>query len=234
MNQGEETISAERARPGRSNFLPPRVWNNPLPLVTRSVLRPGTGALRADGGIAPRFALPGSHTFINGINTIYSSLQALVFFHCFRGHTVGARMLFTAALLFSAAGNVFAQSTNAVAAPLPLPDAGGSLLRVLGALALVLGLFLGGVWLFKNWQRLTLQRGQQPRLNILESRSLGARQGICVVAYEKQRFLVATSPAGISLLSHLPDAEAGATEAAEKPNAPRPFAQALAEVLQRK
>jgi flagellar biogenesis protein FliO len=167
-------------------------------------------------------------------NPFYSALRSLDFSFCLRGCPTGARKLFTAVLLWGAAGNVFAQNTNAPAAPLSLPDAGGSLLRVTGSLALVLGLFLGGVWLFKNWQRLAVRPGQQPKLNILESRSLGARQGICVVAYEKQRFLVATSPAGVSLLSHLPDAEASETEAAEKPSAPMPFAQALAKVLKGK
>ncbi|MDR3459493.1 MAG: flagellar biosynthetic protein FliO [Verrucomicrobiae bacterium] len=105
----------------------------------------------------------------------------------------------------------------------------------MGSLALVLGLFLGGVWLFKNWQRLACKRGQQPKLNVLESRSLGARQGVCVLGYDKQRFLIATSPAGVTLLSHLPDAEAGETIApTEAPSGPMPFAQALANVLKRK
>jgi len=167
-------------------------------------------------------------------NPFYSALQPLVFSFCFRGCPTGARKLFTVALLCGAAGNVFAQSTNSLPAPLSLPDTGGSLLRVVGSLALVLGLFLGGVWLFKNWQRLAVRRGQQPKLNILESRSLGARQGITVVAYEKQRFLVATSPAGVTLLSHLPDSETSETEAAEKSSAPMPFAQALAKVLKGK
>jgi flagellar biogenesis protein FliO len=124
--------------------------------------------------------------------------------------------------------------TNAVASAPPLPDASASLLRVMGSLTLVIGLFLGGVWLFKNWQRLTQPRGRQPKLNVLESRSLGARQGICVVGYEKQRFLIATSPAGISLLSHLPDTELTETDTAEKTSGPMPFAQALAQVLNKK
>ena len=54
------------------------------------------------------------------------------------------------AALFAAHAS-FAQSTNAVATPLTvpnLPDAGLSLLRVFGALALVIGVFLGGAWLF--------------------------------------------------------------------------------------
>ena len=107
-------------------------------------------------------------------------------------------------------------------------------MRVIGALALVLGLFLGGAWMFKNWQRLAIQRGKQPKLNILETRSLGARQAVFVVAYEQQRFLVATSTAGVNLLSHLPDAEAGEPEATEKPAGPMSFGQALSQVLKRK
>ena len=151
----------------------------------------------------------------------------------FQGPRTGARTIFAATFLF-AAGNLLAQSTNAPVAAPAFPEAGVSLLRVTGALALVLGLFLGGAWFFKNWQRLALQRGRQPKLNILETRSLGARQAVFVVAYERQRFLVATSPAGVNLLSHLPDTETAEAESAEKPAAPMPFAQALAQVLKRK
>ena len=151
----------------------------------------------------------------------------------FQGLWTGARTIFFVAFLF-AAGNLFAESTNAPIAAPPFPEAGVSLLRVTGALALVLGLFLGGAWFFKNWQRLALQRGLQPKLNILETRSLGARQAVFVVGYEKQRFLVATSPAGVNLLSHLPEADVNETASTEKPAAPMPFGQALANVLKRK
>lgn len=173
---------------------------------------------------------------MNGQKKITSTRTVLnpeFYLFFFQGHRTGARtFLFTAILL--AAGNLFAQTTNAPVTAPPFPEAGVSLLRVTGALALVLGLFLGGAWFFKNWQRLALQRGQQPKLNILETRSLGARQAVFVVAYERQRFLVATSPAGVNLLSHLPDAEATETQSTEKPAAPMPFAQALAQVLKRK
>ena len=127
-----------------------------------------------------------------------------------------------------------AETTNLVTAAPPLPDVGGSFIRVLGALALVLGIFLGGVWLFKNWQRLAARGGQVPKLNILETRSLGARQGIFVIGYDKQRFLIASSPTGVNLLSHLPEAEAGETTTAPATAAPLPFAQALATVLKGK
>jgi flagellar biogenesis protein FliO len=90
-----------------------------------------------------------------------------------------------------------------------LPDAGVSFIRVIGALALVIGLFLGGVWFFKNWQRLAVQRGRAPKLNILETRSLGGRQAIFVVGYNQERFLISSSPTGVNLLSHLPTVTEG-------------------------
>ena len=112
----------------------------------------------------------------------------------------------------------------------PGPDMLGSVLRMGGALALVIGLFLTGVWLFKNWQRLARRRGALPKLNVLEVKSLGPRQAIYVVAYEQQRMLLASSPAGVALLSHLPEAE----EENTAPAARLSFAAALQQVLARK
>jgi flagellar biogenesis protein FliO len=145
----------------------------------------------------------------------------------------GARRLALAVSLLTTF-NLAAESAAAPLSPPPFPEATLSLVRVTGALVLVLGLFLGGVWLYKNWQRLAVQNGRRPRLNILETRSLGARQAVFVVGYQQQRFLVAASPAGVNLLSHLPDAEADAAEAVEKTAAPMSFAQALTQVLKRK
>jgi flagellar biogenesis protein FliO len=105
-----------------------------------------------------------------------------------------------------------------------------SVLRMGGALAVVIGLFLGGVWLFKNWQRLGPRRGAAPKLNVLEVKSLGQRQAIYVVGYEQQRMLLASSPAGIALLSHLPEAPDAKTEPATRLS----FAEAFHQVLARK
>ena len=99
-----------------------------------------------------------------------------------------------------------------------------------GALLLVLGLFLTGVWLFRNWQRLAVRHGTAPKLNVLEVKSLGQRQAIYVVGYQQQRMLVATSPAGITLLSHLPEAE----EMQAVPATRLSFAEAFQHVLARK
>src|ERR1041385_3841276 len=99
---------------------------------------------------------------------------------------------------FCILSSAFAETTNsATAQPLtlpPLPDAGPSVIRVMGALALVLGIFLGGVWLFKNGRRFNLQRGNASKLSVLEARSLSGKHVLYVVGYEQERFLLASSP----------------------------------------
>ena len=100
----------------------------------------------------------------------------------------------------------------------------------LGALALVIAIFLGGVWLFKNWQRLATRKGATPKLNVLEVRSLGQRQAIYVIGYEQQRILLASSSAGVTLLSHLPSVETEAVVETPKMS----FAEAFQQVLARK
>jgi len=99
---------------------------------------------------------------------------------------------------------------------------------------LVIGLFLGGVWMVRNWQRVGGPGARSTKLSVLESRSLGNRQAIYVVGYERERFLIASSPGGVNLLSHLTTAteEESASAAGSSP-APS-FAQALTQVLKRK
>lgn len=125
-------------------------------------------------------------------------------------------------------------STNALPTP-PLPDmaaTASSLFRVFGALALVLAVFFGGVWLFRNWQRTVIAKGIAPKLNILETKSLGQRHAIYVVGYEQQRLLIAASPAGVTMLSTLPVATVNATE--ETPATKTNFTDALRQALHRK
>jgi flagellar biogenesis protein FliO len=136
-------------------------------------------------------------------------------------------------ILLSGLSSALAQSSG-VTAPLTapaLPDASISLIRVIGALALVIGLFLGGVWMIRNWQRVGGQRGQAAKLSVLETRSLGNRHVIYVVGYERERFLIASSPGSVNLLSHL-----GAATDESTPGAPPTpsFAQALTQVLKGK
>jgi flagellar biogenesis protein FliO len=121
--------------------------------------------------------------------------------------------------------------------PLPpignLPDVGLSVIRALGALALVLAVFFGGVWLYRNGQRLAWRKSGAPKLAILESRSLGNRFALHVIGYEQQRLLIASSPAGISMLSHLPALPAGSELADPHPETGA-FSDCLQQVLRPK
>jgi flagellar biogenesis protein FliO len=144
-----------------------------------------------------------------------------------------SRLLMSGGIFFFAlTAGAETNSTAGSLTPPPLPDAPATFFRVMGALALVIGIFLGGVWLFKNWQRLAIQRGHAPKLSVLETRSLGGRHAIYVIGYEQERYLIASSPAGVNLLSHLP----AATETgSDTGNPPKPtFTQALAQVLKGK
>jgi flagellar biogenesis protein FliO len=122
-------------------------------------------------------------------------------------------------------------STNALPAPV-VPDVSFSVIRVFGALALVLALFLVGVWIFKNWQRLALHRGRPSQLQLIEIKPLGGKHVLYVIGYQQQRLLVAASPAGVSLVSHLPAAEPGDLPAG--PVSSSNFVQALQQAVQGK
>ena len=139
---------------------------------------------------------------------------------------------------FAVSGETTLVTTNASGLPGPitpgLPDAGSSFFRVAGALILVIAIFLGGVWLFKNWQRFASKKSGGAKLNLLEVKSLGQRQTIYVVGYQQQRMLLASSPAGITLLSHLPEAEEAQAAATAAPSVRMSFAEAFQQVISRK
>jgi flagellar biogenesis protein FliO len=136
-------------------------------------------------------------------------------------------------LILSAAPAAFAQATNTLTLHSDLPEVGLSAIRALGALALVLALFFGGVWMFRNGQRLAWRKSGAPRLAILESRPLGNRFALYVVGYEQQRMLIGSSPAGISLLSQLPPAAETPMEPIAPPQGTS-FTQCLQRVLRQK
>jgi flagellar biogenesis protein FliO len=136
--------------------------------------------------------------------------------------------------LVSSAADLSTNSIVGNAAFSPMADAGVSLFRVTGALALVLGLFLGGVWVYRNWRRLARTRGAQPKLNVLEVRSLGGKHALYVIGYEQERLLLSASPTGVTLLTHLPEADAEAEDAAQSSSAGFSFPAALAAMLRGK
>lgn len=117
-----------------------------------------------------------------------------------------------------------AELTNAPVA-MPLSPGGSGILalfRVLGALALVLGVFFGGLWLARNWQRLAVRSGPAPKLAVHEVKALGQRHTLYVVGYKEQRLLIAASPTGVNLLTTLPAASLEEFEAASEPLPARP------------
>jgi flagellar biogenesis protein FliO len=120
--------------------------------------------------------------------------------------------------------------TNGLPANTSLPDVGFSVLRILGALALVLALFFASVWLFRNWQRFLGRTGRAPKLSVLEVKPVGNRHSLYVVGYEKQRLLLASSPTGITLVSRLPDVVTDETLSPSQSG----FADTLQQVLNRK
>jgi len=96
---------------------------------------------------------------------------------------------------------------------------------------LVIALFLGAIWLFKNWQRITVRGGHVQNLRVLEAKSLGPRNAVYVVGYQRERLLLSSGPSGVTLVAHLPEADAS-----ESANAPASlsFSQALMQALTHK
>ncbi len=96
--------------------------------------------------------------------------------------------------------------TNALSVP-PVAPLGQSpmvdLFRVLGTVCLLLGLaWIALYWLRdRPWMKGTLQR--RMRLRIEETRPIGNRALLHLVACGDQQFLVASSPSGVSLIADL-------------------------------
>lgn len=76
-------------------------------------------------------------------------------------------------------------------------------IRLFGALLLVVGLFLGGAWLFKRTKLFNTVSAREANLQVVESKSLGSRHSLHVVTYGRQRFLISDTPAGTEFLANL-------------------------------
>ena len=110
------------------------------------------------------------------------------------------------------------------------PSVGGAIFRMIGSLAIVIALFFGAAWLYRNGARFKKPGSNPRKLNVLEARSLGARQAIYVVAYEQQRLMIGVMPQGLTLLTHLPDGQQSETPTVM----PVSFGEALMQTLGRK
>jgi flagellar biogenesis protein FliO len=116
----------------------------------------------------------------------------------------GFAFLVLAAVIWSVQGAGL--ETNSPPFLQPSADPLSTLIQVIGALVLVVSIFLVGAWFFKRSRLFSFYQGGPVQLKILESRSLGYRNSILVVGYCQHRFLVAVTSTGVSLLSPLPDA----------------------------
>jgi flagellar protein FliO/FliZ len=108
---------------------------------------------------------------------------------------------------------------------------GVAFFRMIGSLAFVVAIFFGGAWLFRNMHRFRQTAGPVRKLQVLEAKSLGARQAIYVVGFEEQRLLIGSTPQGLTLLTHLPD---GVTQPETERIVPVSFGEALLQALGRK
>jgi flagellar biosynthetic protein FliO len=142
------------------------------------------------------------------------------------------KRLITCLLLFTALSAAACFGADAVALkPLAPPSLAVSIFRMIGSLAFVVALFFGGAWLFRNMHRFRPQNGAPRKLQVLEAKSLGARQAIYVVAFEQQRLLIGSTAQGLSLLTHLPD---GVPQTEADRIVPVSFGEALLQALGRK
>jgi flagellar biogenesis protein FliO len=143
--------------------------------------------------------------------------------HSVRGGSL-ALLLWVLCLLPAAAADIAPPATP------PLEGIGPSLVRMIGAFALVMAAGFGLLYVLRRGIRLSPRgSGAQRRLQVLEVRMLGNRQSLFVVGYDDQKLLLASTATGISLLTHLP-ADTASPEAAASP-AP-PMAPTFMEALQ--
>jgi flagellar biosynthetic protein FliO len=134
-------------------------------------------------------------------------------------------------LFLTLSATLGASATAPAAGTLTVPSMGAAVFRMLGALILVLSLFLAAAWFFRNGHRFKNSRGAQRKLQVLEAKPLGPRQAIYVVAYEQQRLLIGATQQGLALLTHLPE---GTTPVEEPSLIQVSFGEALMQALGRK
>ena len=111
------------------------------------------------------------------------------------------------------------------------------MIRIVGALMIVMAILLGGAWWFRKSRLFGLVPAQSSHLNVIETRSLGSRHALHVVEYGSKRFLIADSPAGTNFLTDLEKLEEEVTEEldeAAETISPGSFAGKLKTLLERK
>jgi flagellar biogenesis protein FliO len=84
--------------------------------------------------------------------------------------------------------------------------------RAFGSVILVLGLAGGGLWAFRRWGAKRMPGSGGARIKVEETLSLGDRRFISILKADDEKFLIALSPQGITLLSRMDHFEAADAE----------------------
>ena len=82
-------------------------------------------------------------------------------------------------------------------------------LRAFGSLVLVLGLAGLSLWALKKYGRGRIPGGGGGKLRVEETLALGDRRYVSILDAEGERFLIALTPQGVSLISRLDPGERG-------------------------
>ena len=136
--------------------------------------------------------------------------------------------------LFLAVTLVLAFGEETKIAAVAAPSMGAAVFRMIGSLALVIALFFGGAWVFRNMHRFKGASASHRKLQVLEGKNLGPRQAVYVVGYEQQRLLIGATAQGITLLTHLPDGAPQPEQSGGERIIPVSFGEALLKALGRK
>ena len=88
-----------------------------------------------------------------------------------------------------------------------VPQLGGSSWQIAAYLGGMLVLFVGGAWLLRNGLPAMQRNKGERKLNISETRGLGARQFLVVAEYENRKMLLGVCPGRIDYLCTLSAAE---------------------------
>ena len=80
--------------------------------------------------------------------------------------------------------------------------------RAFGSTLLVIGLAGGGLWAFRRYGMKKFPGSGGGRLKVEETLALGDRRFVSILRAEEERFLLALSPQGITLLARLDGVEA--------------------------